>query len=312
MAEDRQTRRFEDDLSTMLEAGGVGGQGQADDLVHRGMLETAARLASADFSAESRVRESLRREVVQRSAAGGRMRPFAWLGRIWGAGSLLLAPATVVLAMLVVMIAWPGAVAAAADGIERFVRQLVLDENTSVRQATDDDRHELSEFGEDAAIFEEGGAAIWVARTTVRERGTVELPLIDLRETKTYADVESAQADLDFRLLQPAELPDGYSLVRIRVTPTGWALSHYRGPGGLLILAHVPQGSPGGTDAETGFGTTVEVLTDDPIEQVSVNGIPAAWIEGQTLSWVDEGISYTLGGGQLTLADALRVAETLR
>ncbi len=312
MAEDRQARRFQEGLDEVLGAADPAPDQGFSEETDREMLEIAARLASTDFSEESGVRESLRAEVVHRSSSVRRMAMFAWLGRIWGSGSLVLGPATAVLVMLVVMIAWPGAVAAAADGIEQFVRRLVLDETTSVRQATDADRVSIPAFGEESAELEEGGTVIWVAKTTVRERDSSDPPRGDRLETKTYTDPALAQADLDFRLRLPTELPEGYSLARIRVTPTGWALSHYEAPGGELVLAHVPQDAPDPGDAEVGFGTTVEVLTDDPITATTVNGGPAAWIEGQSLSWVEDGVTYTLGGGQFTLAEAVRVAESLR
>jgi hypothetical protein len=312
MTEDRQARRFQEELDEVLDAAVPAPDRDFSEETDREMLEIAARLASTDFSAESHVRESLREEVVQRSSSVRRMAMFAWFGRIWGSGSLVLGPATAALVMLVVMIAWPGAVAAAADGIEQFVRRLVLDETTSVRQATDADRVSIPGLDRGDPVTEEGRAVIWVARTTVRELDGSETFPGDGRETKTYTDPKLAQEDLEFRLRLPAELPEGYSLARIRLTPTGWALSHYEGPGGQLILAHVPRDAPDPGDAEAGFGTTVEVLTDDPITAATVNGAPAAWIEGQSLSWVDDGVTYTLGGGQLTLAEAVRVAESLR
>ena len=312
MAEDRQSRRFQEELDEVLDVAGPAPDRDPSEETDREMLEIATRLASTDFSAESHVRESLREEVVQRSSSVRRMTMFAWFGRIQGSGSLLLGPATAVLVMLVVMIAWPGAVAAAADGIERFVRQLVLDETNSVRQATDADRVSGPDSLGETPTAEEGAAVIWIAKTTVRERDASDPLPAERLETKSFTDPDQAQEIPDFSLRQPTELPDGYSLSRVRVTPTGWALSHYEGPGGQLILAHVPQDAPDAEGLEAGPGTTVEVLTDAPIDAATVNGAPAAWIEGQSLSWVDDGVAYTLGGGQLTLAKAVGVAESLR
>jgi hypothetical protein len=133
VTEDERVRRFQADVDQILNTGqappvedGDGAYGET--------LATAARLAQADFSVESQVRESLRREIGQRSAIDHRMNPLSWLSGLRAPRIYLLGPTAAVLVMLVIMLAWPGAVAAAAETIERFVRQLVLDESTTVRQ----------------------------------------------------------------------------------------------------------------------------------------------------------------------------------
>ena len=75
-----------------------------------------------------------------------------------------------------------------------------------------------------------------------------------------------------------------------------------------MLLAQVPGDS--GLEAVT--STDVEVLTDRPIRPVEVNGMPAAWSEGRSLSWVEGDVSYTIGVDGLSLDEALRIAEVLR
>ena len=316
MTEDERVRRFQADVDQILNTGqappvedGDGAYGET--------LATAARLAQADFSVESQVRESLRREIGQRSAIDHRMNPLSWLSGLRAPRIYLLGPTAAVLVMLVIMLAWPGAVAAAAETIERFVRQLVLDESTTVRQIDDDETGlglEGTGLGldDDSIIFEDGGAVIWVERTTIHEGADLPPDWSLVSESEIFPDVLTAREHLDFPLREPAELPDGYSLAQVRVTPTGWALSRYSGPEGPILIAHVPQGASAILDSGRLVSTTVEILTDCPIEEVTVNGRTAAWVDGQSLSWVEDGVAYTLSGAKLTLAEAVRIAESMR
>ena len=60
-------------------------------------------------------------------------------------------------------------------------------------------------------------------------------------------------------------------------------------------------------------GTFVMIgtLTDKPIEEVVLNGQSAGWIEGLGLMWEADGVSFTLGGLNLSLDEATRIAESL-
>ena len=312
MTEEEKVRRFESDLDEILDTGRARPVGD-QDVRYGELLDTADLLAQADFSAESHVRESLRRETVRRSMSGRRRWAlFSRLSGLLPRRIYVLGPAVAALLMLVVMLAWPGAVSAAAENIERFVRQLVLDESTSVRQIEDLEASTGVELGDGSEIFEQGGAVIWVAKTTIGERSDFSDRLGQLSELQSYSDAAAAQEHLGFALREPTDLPDGYSLAKIRVTPTGWALSHYRGPRGPILIAHVPEEAAGVPESDQMVSTTVEVLTDSPIEAVMVNGRAAAWVEGQSLSWVEEGVAHTLSGGRLTVAEAVHIAESLR
>ena len=248
VTEDERARRFQADLEEIL---GTGRTPLVEDqnAAYRETLDIAARLAETDFSAESRVRESLRRTVTRRSTVAGQKSPFSWMLGHLAPKTLLLAPAAAAIVMLVIMLAWPGAVATAAETIERLVRQLVLDENTSVRQI-DNVEAGLGLEGtgletEDASeIYEQGGAVIWIAKTTVRQGGDFPVGQLPNLDMQVFPDVPSAREHLGFALREPVDLPDGYSLAKVRVTPSGWALSHYRGPRGPIIIAHVPRKPP--------------------------------------------------------------------
>ena len=52
-------------------------------------------------------------------------------------------------------------------------------------------------------------------------------------------------------------------------------------------------------------------LPAKPIGEVSLNGQPAGLVEGTDLMWEADGISYVLGGLDLSLDPAIRIAESL-
>ena len=81
----------------------------------------------------------------------------------------------------------------------------------------------------------------------------------------------------------------------------------FSGPGGAILLAQVP----GESGSEGAIRTEIQVFTDQPIAEVSINGLPAAWVEGRSLSWVDGDVSYTLGVNGLSLDEAIRIVESL-
>lgn len=138
MTEDERVRRLQADLDQILDTGQAPPVEDGDG-AYAETLATAARLARADFSVESQVREPLRREISRRAAISRGINPSSWLADFRAPRIYLLGPTAAVFVMLVIMLAWPGAVAAAAETVERFVRQLVLDESTSVRQVDDDE-----------------------------------------------------------------------------------------------------------------------------------------------------------------------------
>jgi len=55
----------------------------------------------------------------------------------------------------------------------------------------------------------------------------------------------------------------------------------------------------------------VGISTDKPVEEVALNGRRAAWVEGYGLVWEAEDVVYLLGGSDLSLDEAIRIAESL-
>ena len=56
----------------------------------------------------------------------------------------------------------------------------------------------------------------------------------------------------------------------------------------------------------------IAVLTDESIVSVKLNDESAGWIDNYGLIWERDGISYFVGGNELDLEDAKRIAESIQ
>ena len=73
----------------------------------------------------------------------------------------------------------------------------------------------------------------------------------------------------------------------------------------------MPVGEQPGGDPEHPFYAVVEMLTDEPIDTITLSGQPAAWVENRALMWEDDGMNFILGGPDLNREEALRIAVSL-
>ena len=271
-----------------------------------GLLDVVADLVSSDFSRASEVRNSLRARLLGDNAAEGNDFDDSATRRSLRRVRLLVAPVVAVLAVAIVAVASPGAITAAASQMEGFVQELVLGKNTTVAQIGSGEVDPARSAIVDD-IFSDRGSTIWISKSLVfdgdQHRERTELP----GSGRTFASFYEAQPVAGFRLRQSGYLSPGYELRNIRLTATGWAIATFFGPGGIILLAQVP-GESGSEGATT---TEIEVLTDRPIAEVSINGQPAAWVERRSLSWVDGDVSYTLVVNGLSLDEAMRIVRFL-
>ena len=297
----REIERFNEDLDRLIAGNDVDAAGE-----YEGLLDIAADLVSSDFSRASGVRESLRARLLGGSAARRRAPNGSGTNSAWTRVRLLAAPVLAALTLAIVAVAWPGAITAAASQMEGFVQELILGKNTTVAQVGTGDIDAVSEHLLDD-VFSDQGSTIWISKETVFDRDQ-RPPLADLIGTgQIFESFSDAQAAAGFRLRQPAYVPPGYQLRDIRLTPMGWAIVGFSGPSGAILLAQVP----GESGSEGAIRTEIQVFTDQPIAEVSINGLPAAWVEGRSLSWVDGDVSYTLAVNGLSLEEAIRIVESL-
>ena len=170
------------------------------------------------------------------------------------------------------------------------------------------------------------------------EAGT--LPAPDGQPSRELVSLEEAQAGLDFEILMPSVLPEGYAFLGAAPTPelpSGM-------PGGAKAPPDLPKTKPpqvvilvfGNSDGEGLMLSEMLMRTPAPagaavplpagegsVQEVTVNGQPAQYVEGMwsPSGWVsegnhqlhwqnDEGIMFDLMSSTLGLDDLLPVAES--
>jgi hypothetical protein len=215
----------------------------------------------------------------------------------------------------VITLAWPGTLTAVAQGIESFVRSLVLGWYTAVYQVGPEQAAPAGRTAPATSVVERQDDG-WLIRTSIGDFGGSVLPGRDVT-VQRFGTFDEAQAAAHFGLRQPSYLPAGYALREAMIAPNGSAFVFYGGPNGDIILVQMPVGEQR-VSSEAGHVTTTQItttevlmLTDKPIESVTLDGQPAGWIEGRGLQWEAGGVSYTVGGANLSLYEAIRFAESL-
>lgn len=295
-------------------------RGEAKDARTAAMAE---RLAGADPSRETCLYEPLRRELLaraQRSEAPGVTSVHVPKPRL-----ALWSWATAAALAFAIMLVWPGALTAATQGIETLVQRLVLGRHTMVERhplvtATPTRRPTPAE----PIVIERHGDNLMI--TTAIGSFTSPASIPGRPDALVYhRDLVEAQAYAPHPLRALPDLPEGYALTEALTTPLYRTVLLYRGPQGDIILLQMPVGnqlereteaparsvtlSPGTARSMT---TIVEMLTDQPILESAVKGTPAVWVGGRSLMWEEDGVNYVLGGTDLSLDEATRLAESLR
>jgi len=304
--------RFTQDVDHLLAAAGRSDT-EPVSTEYRQTLDLARDLATTDFSPESQVRRPLRRQLINRCGAREERRrrkesPMrTWLSRrrpvFTLAGALLVA-------ILVVTLVWPGVLAAAAQEIAEFVRDLRLGEYTWIRQVSPEGAIPTEPTPLVTPEVELRGD-LWIVRTSIGNFAGDLLPGQDVLRLDTF---DEAQAAAPLSLRQPGDLPAGYALREAMVAPMDWVFFFYDGTNGEIVLVQIPVYEQVVEQSANQVDVTVVgvgMLTDKPIEEVQLNGRPAGWIDGYGLMWEADGVSYTLGGVNLSLEKTTRIAESL-
>jgi len=300
-------------------------------------LNLARTLAATDFSAESQIKQPLRRRLLDQvdTRQGWQQKAVRALSSFFDPSRPAVKAAVMILMGFFVMtMAWPGASATLAQSIRASVQQLVLGQHTTVTQTASPDElatvaivaHPVrgtpvaSAVSNLAQTDAAGTAAVATAIArednlciinTVIGRFGFHLPSESDAVARSFSTLDEAMVVVPFRLRQPGYLPDGYVLRETLVAPCGAAFLFYEGKNGDVILVQISVGLQPGDDPQPVQATAVEILTSGAIEPVTLNGVPAGWVEGHGLMWEADGISYTVGGVSLSLNEALRIAESL-
>lgn len=292
--------RFSHDVDSLLSEAGRGDD-EPTPAAYRRALDLARVLATTDFSDQSQGRSALRRRLLNR--VGRRVRR---PGKVPQRRAVLTVSALAVAALLLIAAAWPGVLA-------RFVQSLQLGPHTPAHQVAPGSATAQPQVSGPITLEvvqrEEG----WTIRTAIGNFGG-SAPPGERAVVLRLDSVDQAQAAVSYDLHQPGYLPVGYQLREALVAPGESGFLVYDGPQGEIVLVQTPvyvrvEEHPDGVAVST--SVMVGVLTDKPMEEVVRDGWRAGWFEGNSLVWEAEGISYTLGGVNLSLEEAIQIAESL-
>ena len=141
-------------------------------------------------------------------------------------------------------------------------------------------------------------------------------------EVRSVALLEDARELTSFRILVPGYLPEGYALREVKVAPV-WTgpgallfpsnpgtYLFYGGPGAEIVIGQTPEGPMPSGDPNVAVGVFSGFGTNGPLEEVTFGGHPAAWATN-VLTWTENSIGYLVGGPEMTLEQALQIAESL-
>lgn len=114
----------------------------------------------------------------------------------------------------------------------------------------------------------------------------------------------------NFHVLFPTYLPEGYTFDRAELYKDGEQVS------GKYVDLYFTNKETKGTifmqqrfpDEETAFATS----TDGTLEQLSINGVTAILMDNYKLNWETKNAMYSLSSKDLTKADLIRLAESIR
>jgi hypothetical protein len=186
----------------------------------------------------------------------------------------------------------------------QFIREVILGSYASVKQIE-------WEPGEEPSVTPENR---WMIETILGGSGG-ELPPGTDPTVRSFANIQEAQENTDLFLREPGYLPDGYALREVRLPPERaseeQAFLFYGNPDRDIVLFMGCIGKqPGGVPGLMTVKVSV-IATNGSVEELMVGKHPAAWIDGKVLAWEAGNILYEIGGHDLSLDMAVRIAESI-
>lgn len=304
MTEEYLAEQFSHEIDRLI---GQTGQASIPDLPadFQAGLQVASTLARLDFSAESPRHDMLRRRLIDQARRESIARKEQRMKTLELRRALvfLIVGLTLVFVLMTSLFT-PGGVAAAAQNVYGVIRSIVLGEYSRAMQTT-------PTVGSDPAVLLPD---MWKIRTEIGNFAGNAPPGVE-PIVRSVTTLEEAQAIANFHLMTPSGLPAGYTLREVKLAPiagTHWILLFYSGGAHDTIIVQMPGGpQPSQNPNEmTSIGTVFG--TDGTLEEIDLDGRPAAWADGHSLMWQADGISYIVGGLDLTLEEAKHIARSLR
>lgn len=272
------------------------------------LLALAQTLSFTNFSDQSQIQPVLRRRLLTSMGTrkGWRLQEKISMPTLFQKRRFVSVLPTVILAgLLIATLVWTGGLTAIAQGAIDFVERLWIGEYTSIEPF---DLKQLfggplSAGGEECAPTAQQQCKI--VRLDDRLLGEDGVP-------RRFDTPAAAQAALSFTLRQPGYMPAGYTFKEAKVWGDGDLVTVdllYDGPNGncneRILLSQSPVGE------QSGQAVSIGLPQVSVVETVQVNGRSATWAGG-TLLWESDGISYILTSqSDLSLAEAVRIAESL-
>lgn len=306
--------RFSTEVDRILEQQGQSEEGGPPPEYDE-MLVLAEQLAALDFSQDSPLQPRLRRRLLSRheELVSVKQRP-RWWHRLSSPRPRRALGALMALVTLVTLVGWTPAGQAVAQAVGQFIRELRWPHTTlhqlpkgNQPQATADLRErretptppgQTCQFSFEGRDFECGDSEDEPVRDEI-------VPL------------SQAIAEAGFDVQVPTFVPDGYVLSEVRLLGTapygvfmiyegqGRRLGFYQSSVGVVSKEHPSENVVVVEQRE------IAVLTDRAIEDVTVGTTQAALIDGESLVWEENDISFRLIGPGLDAETLLRIAESL-
>ena len=302
MSERDWADRFSHDVDSLLNEDGRM-DSEPTPTEYRQALDLARTLATTDFSVESRVRQALRRRLLNQvgTREGWQQRKeYVMRAFFRQRHPAVILAAVVLAALLIITLAWPGALTAAAQGVYNVIQRIVVGPYTQAVQV---------EFQGEPGAPGSLPPDMWHVKTEIGNFGGNVLPGVE-PAVRSVTDFEEAQELASFQLRAPGYLPEGYTLREIKLPP-GNAFLFYGGTAHDIILVQMQVGPQPSDDPNVAVGVFSGFMTSGTLEEVELDGQPAAWANNHSLRWEADGISYTVGGLDLSLDEAIRIAESL-
>jgi hypothetical protein len=300
MNKQRQAEQFTQDIDNMLHHAPLVAESEKESEMYRRDLEIVQALMAADFSADSRVQQTLKQKL--RSAQFGQKEHLIMNSQNFSRSFVRLAIAGLLIAFLILAISPLGA--SLAQSLIQTVQRWQLGENTRAVSVDGDFEATSDENGETAILPAPESSPD--SEEIAPEQEAEQQRHITLDPTLPF---ERAQARLTFTLRQPTFIPEGYEFQGVVVGHPGQASLDYihRSENRLMGLL---QTAVGGANGQVQVSFSSDMVVIDTV----VNGQEALWTQADDeglLVWEAGGVNYQLVGlSDLELA--LRVAESIR
>ena len=298
MNEEAQAEQFTQAVDNILhQAPGL--ESETGPARYRRELDVVQALAAADFSPESQVRHTLKNKLLN-SPTG--KKEHIMNTPIYQRSFVRLAAAALIIAFLLLAVSPYGATM--AQSLIQIVNSWQVGENTTAVSiegdfeavAVEDGSTVIQPAPESSGMLEED-AAISVAEQ--HRQVTLDPPI----------SLERAQRLVDFTILQPTFVPEGYEFQGVVfMSSRQISLDYFNQPEARLF--GLLQTAVGGDNAGVQISFSSEVI----VENVTVDGHEALWTSSGDeglLVWEADGVNYQLVGlGNLELA--LQIAESIQ